>query len=461
MKLNKIFMAFAAMAMVGCSSEDFNDFAVNQAIDESGLVQLDENFVLAGAGEDDAITRTHWYVDGKKVKNVFLPIYSVNPSAGDYLSEDVNLTEAVGLCWLGNGAATTDVYTNYEFYHFGWLKDGAKKAELDECGNFANGVKYDEITFTAAAGAAGDEADPTNFTLPGGPIDKSGWTLDLNSGIYKTENKAIFGGKYVVYYPFNPDFKNAGTIPAVATTVFDAVPTTVGDPKLAKATFRYSTSSVDIEGGNQAANFGLENLSTLVQFRIVSGDATVPGTLIDQIVLYSAKEQLLKEVHLDASKIAAGVEDRTDLYVTEETKGTKTIVASSAGIVMNAKDKNANAFITVLPTKDPVEDLVILVHNKDLEGWATVNKAGTTFGDSKAKILEFSLKSGDFKKEYIAVDEASLIKARNEARTYVGGGADRTATIKVIGDVTLDECLRFFQSSCFSCFRLPLAISQR
>ena len=437
MKLNKIFMAFAAMAMVGCSSEDFNDFAVNQAIDESGLVQLDENFVLAGAGEDDATTRTHWWTDGIKVKNVFLPIYSVNPQKDEKLSEDVNLTEAVGLCWLGNGAATTDVYTNYEFYHFGWLKEGAKKAELDECGNFANGVKYDEITFTATAGAAGDEADPANFTLPNAPIDKSGWTLELNSGIYKTENKAIFGGKYVVYYPFNPDFKNAGTIPAVAKTTFDPVPLTVGDPELAKATFRYSTSSVDIEGGDQAANFGLQNLSTLVQLRINSKDDAAAGRTINQIVLYSAKEQLLKEVHLDASKIAAGVEANkgTDLYVTEGTKGTKTIVANATGLVTNVKNKHANAFITVLPTATAVEDLEILLHDADNGRWATVKKAGTTFVAGKAQIIDIDIKGGDFKSEFIAVDKASLLTALTEARPIAAG--DNPVTIEAIGDIAL------------------------
>ena len=435
MKLNKIFMALAAMAMVGCSSEDLNDFAVNQAIDESGLVQLDENFVLAGVGEGDATTRTHWDVPASgKVKNVFLPIYGATAPDGtktlDKFADFDENVEAVGLCWLGqNGGTDTDVYTNYEFYHFGWLNDGAKKAVF-ECDELTNGALYSEIVPTS--GTAGKEADPTKFTLPTPKCDGG---LDYNSGVYKTENKAIFGGKYVVYYPFNPDFKNQGTIPAVATTVFDAVPTTVGDPKLAKATFRYSTSSVDIEGGNQAANFGLQNLSTLVQFRIFTGNAAAGSKVIDQIVLYSAKEQLLKEVHLDASKIAAGVESNkgTELYVAEKSKGTKTIVANSAGITTDPTVNNhVNAFITVLPTTAAVEDLKVLVHNKSEKKWATysipANKA--QFKASAAQILDITLKSGDFKQDFIAVDEASLKTAVTEA-----DGLGKS--IQVIGDITI------------------------
>ena len=74
MKLNKIFMALAAMAMVGCSSEDVMDFTANQASEDSRMIQLDENFALAGVGEGDATTRTHWVQDASGLHNVFLPI---------------------------------------------------------------------------------------------------------------------------------------------------------------------------------------------------------------------------------------------------------------------------------------------------------------------------------------------------------------------------------------------------
>ena len=93
--------------------------------------------------------------------------------------------------------------------------------------------------------------------------------LNYNSGVYKTDNKAIFGGQYIVYYPFNKDFKEAGTIPAIAETTFNNVSEEFDTPELGKATFRYS-APVTIEGGNQAADFGLYNLSTLVQLRVAT-----------------------------------------------------------------------------------------------------------------------------------------------------------------------------------------------
>ena len=102
MKLNKISLVLAAMALVGCSSDDFSDFSANQTIDENGLVQLSPNFVLAGVGQDDATTRTHWNVVGGAVKNVFLPIYNAGAATGQSLDVAADLNrQAVGLCWLG------------------------------------------------------------------------------------------------------------------------------------------------------------------------------------------------------------------------------------------------------------------------------------------------------------------------------------------------------------------------
>jgi hypothetical protein len=442
MKLNKITLALAAMALVGCSSEDVSDFSANQTIDENGLVQLSPNFVLAGVGQDDATTRTHWNVVGGAVRNVFLPIYNGTAAAGDILSDAADLPrQSVGLCWLGQ-VPGTDVYTNYQFYHFGWLNNGATKAEF-ECDELTNGSLYSEIgdmlepgvTNGLVAATPGTEATPADF-VGAIPAKSSTVGLNYNSGIYKTDNKAIFGGDYIVYYPFNAEFKNAGTIPAAAVTTFPDVATVVGDPQLGEQTFRYS-GKVNIEGGAQASDFGLKNLSTLVQLKLITKNAAIGSKKIDQIVLYSAKEQLLKEAHLAADKIVAG-EEGTKLYVTEESKGTKTITVNATtggGITTDATVNNwKNAFITVLPV-DKVEDLVVLVHQKVLGGglWARYNMPNYQFKAGAAQVLELPLTSTDFKADYIAVDEASLINARNEARA--AGGAK---TITVIGDITLD-----------------------
>ena len=441
MKLNKIFMALAAMAVVGCSSDDLNVLAPEQqAAEDSQLIQLDPNFVIAGVGAEDNGTRTHWEkaASGALV-NKFLPTYTAGASFANLLYDNTtpansvaDLTaQAVGLCWLGNDAPGTNVYTNYQFYHFGWLNNGETVAKV-ECDELTNGAFYDEIT--ATAGTAGKEADETKFTLPSPKCDGG---LNYNSGVYKTDNKSIFGGKYVVYYPFNEDFKEIGTIPATAPTVFDKVSESFNTPELGKATFRYS-SPVEIKGGDQASDFGLYNLSSLVQLKVFAATAAdiTSGDKIDQIVLYSKKEQLLKQANLAADKIVAG-EKGEKLYAS--TEGTKTITANfTAAVDLKEKDNAAikSAYITVLPTT--VDDLVVLVHkvNGTNGTWARIEMPKTVFEAGKAKVLNVSVTKDDFKSEFIAVDEASLITARNEARLVAT--ATKPAKIEVIGDITLD-----------------------
>ena len=448
MKLNKILMALSAMAIVGCSSEDFNDPSVAQAIDDSSLVQLGENFVLAGVGEVDNTMRTHWENVGGSLVNKFLPIWATAPAGGNKIydggttSTDADLTaQAVGLCWLGNGAVGTDVYTNYEFYHFGWLNAGETSANF-ECGELTNGSMYDEIT-VAAGDAAGDEADETNFTLP---VKSAATGLNYNSGIYKTDNKAIFGGQYIVYYPYNENFKDAGTIPAAAVTNWAAAPTNLNSPELGQATFRYS-APVTIEGGNQAADFGLKNLSTLVRLRVAAptGDPFIGAKQIDQVVLFSESKQLLKQANLAADKIAAGKEG-AELYAS--TEGTKTIVANFTATALQATTTTplTTPYITVLPTT--VDDLVAFVHNATDGTWARVDLGSTEFKAGSAKALTITVASTDFKSEFIAVDEASLTTALTNARAVAT--AANPQTITVIGDITFDGPVPPATSKAFS-----------
>lgn len=433
MKLNKFLMALAATAIVGCTSEDLNDFGAKQAPEDSRLIELNSNFVLAGVGDQGVATRTHWEIAGGSLTNKFLPIWATAPTGGNKIyddgvtSKDADLLQqAVGLCWLGQGTVGTDVYTNYQFYHFGWLKTGETEAKF-ECDALTNGAMYDQIT-VAAGDAAGAEADETKFTVPAEVSP-----LNYNSGIYKTDNKAIFGGQYIVYYPFNEDFKEVGTIPAKAITAFDKVAQSYDDAKVGHATFRYS-APVTIKGGDQAGGFGLYNLSTLVQLRVSSPATTACSKTIDKIVLYSASGQLLKQANLAADQIVAGKKG-TELYA--ETEGTRVITATFTAPVAVKKtngtgsDKPISAYITVLPTT--VDDLAILVHSSDGK-WATVNKPGTVFDAGAARKIDITVVDGDFKADFIALDEASLRQARDEARAAGG-----KPVITVIGDITLDK----------------------
>ena len=447
MKLNKILMALSAMAIVGCSSEDFNDPSATQAIDDSRLIQLDENFVLAGVGVEGSTTRTHWVKTDEGLVNKFLPIWKSDATFKGTIDQNAVLeAQAVGLCWLGQNPGA-EVYTNYQFYHFGWLNNDKTKAEFN-CGDLENGSLYSEIT--VQKGTVDQEAVP-GTDWKDTDIPEKSWTkdkkdnLNYNSGIYKTDNKAIFGGQYIVYYPYNANFKDAGTIPATAVTEFGDVakstnaPTALTDSELGRATFRYS-APVKIEGGNQAADFTLKNLSALVQLRVAAPKGYKGDATFDKIVLYSEKKQLLKQANLAADKIAAGNEG-TELYT--ETEGTKTIVANLPKALTlfdtEAKDgdktKVVSAYITALPTT--VEDLVVFVHSNKLEKWAKVSLPNTVFKAGSAKRLDINVAEADFKADFIAVDEASLRQALNDAEKIAD--KDKPQTIQVIGDITLES----------------------
>jgi len=450
MKLNKLFIALAATAFVACSSDDLGDFSANQALEQdSRLVELSPNFAIAGVGVENATTRTHWEQDavsGALVNN-FLPIWATAP-AGGLISAYAKLEEqAVGLCWLGQ-TPNEKVYTNYQFYHFGWLNNGETEANV-ECNELMNGWLYKDVD-VAAGDAAGDEADPANFSANAAALAAKGgalvcpFNINYNSGVYKTDNKAIFGGKYIVYYPFNKDFNEAGTIPAEAKTLFTwniglykpvlaTGPNAWEAPELGKNTFRYS-SPVKIEGGDQAADFGLYNLSSLVRLRVAcpASDPAI-GDDIDQIVLWSKKELLLKQANLAADKIVAG-KTGADLYA--EKKGTKTITTNFVTTATSLDVKattTVSAYITVLPTT--VDDLVALVHNKTQKKWATVDMGKIEFEAGGGKVLDITVANADWKADYIAVDEASLTTALTEARAVAT--PTNPKAIKVIGDITL------------------------
>ena len=423
MKLNKILMAIAAMAMVGCSSDDVMDFTANQAPEDSRMIQLDENFAIAGVGVDNATTRTHWeQLADKSLINNFLSVLTADASAGAVLADVPRKDLSVGLCWVGQGGVP-EVYTNYQFYHFGWLETGEDEATI-ECDKLTNGAWYDEIEFTAD-NAAG-EADEANFGLIAAKPFVIG-DLNWNSGVYKTDNKAIFGGDYIVYYPFDETFNEVGTIPAKAKTSFVDATDNKEDTYLGEATFRYS-SPIHIGGGTKASGFGLRNLSALVNLKVKGNSA---GVKIDKIVLWSKNEQLLAQANLDATKIVAG-KTGTELYAEGSTVGAKTIVAAlkTHAEVVDATD-GVSTYITVLLTT--VEDLVAYVHNEDGK-WAKIVIGSYEFKPSSGHAVIINVKPEDFKAQYIAVDQASLEDAIAEVGTA-------KATIEVIGDITLENNL--------------------
>lgn len=447
-------LALAALA-AGCSQDEFETINGGTNDNQAGLIELSENFMIGGAGVGDATTRTHWDLDGNTLTNVYMPIaVSVdgnNEIAVNGATPQLVLAPSIGLCWLGQ-TPNDQVYTNYEFYHNGWLGKNQENAIFDECDDaiLTNGWLYSDLSI-AAAGTDGEEiaTKASDFTeVNGGKEDAQGKALaiadmNLNSGVYKTCNKAIFGGDYIAYYPYNPDFKDAGTIPATSVVAFtDLNRNDAANLAIAENTFRYSNVA-SIDGGQMAKGFGFNNLSGVIRLVLKSASSSAEknysGKSINKVLLYSPSSKFLTEVHLSAAKIAAGAKG-TELYASKDATS-KTIVAdmasgqelSIAGAAANAATTNATIYLTALPTT--VDDLTVLVQETNGK-WAEskVGSVNIAAGEGTEIVAKFS---GKFEDVYYAVDQASLDAAITKINAGTAPTAQKPATIRVLGDITL------------------------
>lgn len=447
-------LALAALA-AGCSQDEFETINGGTNDNQAGLIELSENFMIGGAGVGDATTRTHWDLDGNTLTNVYMPIaVSANGNnqiavAAEGATPQLVLAPSIGLCWLGQ-APNDQVYTNYEFYHNGWLGKNQENAIFDECDDavLTNGWLYSDLSI-AATKADGEEiaTKASEFKeVNGGKVDAQNKKLalkdmNLNSGVYKTCNKAIFGGDYIAYYPYNPDFKDAGTIPATSVVAFTGLKKNdAASLAIAENTFRYSNVA-SIDGGQMAKGFGFNNLSGVIRLVLKSAsssaDKNYGNMKINKVLLYSPSSKFLTEVHLSAAKIAAGAKG-TALYASTDATS-KTIVAdmatgqelSIAGASANASTTGSQIYLTALPTT--VDDLTVLVQETNGK-WAEskVGSVNIAAGEGTEIVAKFS---GKFDDVYYAVDQASL----DAALRKIGTSAESTkkATIRVLGDITL------------------------
>lgn len=462
MRTKFVLTSFAlAAALVGCTEDELTTTNANVE-SQSGMIELGENFMIGAVGVKDATTRTHWELKDGALMNVYSPI-AVSADGNNQIpitaggSKLVN-APSIGLCWIGESIGDK-VYTNYEFFHNGWLGKDETTAIFDPCdaGVLKNGWLYSDLSLGASSAAVVDGAEAvTAAWLSSGDITSSNTKyingddsknalnladMNLNTGVYKTKNQTIFGGDYIAYYPYNPNFKDAGTIPANSNVVFtDLYKNKPEDFKLAENTFRY-TNVVSIVGGDQAKGFGFKNLSGVIRLVLKSKSNSALAETVDKILLYSASSAFKKQVRLSAAKISAGTTG-TDLYAaTDETSKTilaqmetsqalSIVAANATGATLN----DATVYLTALPTT--VSDLVILAHEKTSGKWAEYAVGNTEIPAGAGKEIVASFASDDFKTVYYAVDQATLATAISEC-SAASLSADKTASIKVLGDIVL------------------------
>ena len=452
MKTKVVLTSFALAAATGslfvaCNNEDF--VTENGAIEQSGMIELSENFMISAAGVDNASTRTHWELNQNGgLTNAYIPVVAVG-TGNNTLGGSSVIAPSIGLCWIGTAGAGEQVYTNYEFFHNGWLAKG-ETAKFDPCDDskLTNGWLYSDLKFATAASSTnpGEEVfnEVSDLVQASGitsKTDAEGNTLiveddlDLNSGVYKTCNKAIFGGQYIAYYPYNADFKDAGAIPATSVVEFNEMKKNdATDLQLSDNTFRY-TNVATINGGTQAEGFGFKNLSGVVRVVLKSADNADLTQKIKTVMLYSPSSAFVKEVLLSPAKIAAGAAG-TDLY-SKVTATNKTIVVNMATselltVTKEGKDES-KVYLTALPAK--ISDLTVMVQAED-DTWAECEIGDFEIAAGQGKELVATYSAKDFKSVYYAVDQTTLNAAITKC-SAAGLSATKKATIKVLGDITL------------------------
>lgn len=429
MKTRNLFLALALPAtFAACSNEEFMD---NNAVPaENNLVELGEGFVLTGQGSDETSTRGVW---GTDLTWSWLPtILADENGANSMLGAKNVIADEIGLCWTGElpdgtGSISNMVYTNYQFLHNGWLAEGQDAAKFDECTLvLENGKLYKDVD----AGSLDENSDiaaiksqlaasANKVSIEGADIE-----LNLNTGIFTTSNKAIFGGSYIVYYPYNGNFADAASLPAVSPVEYSGVTTgEVSAAHVAENTFMVGYAR-NLIGGSQASKFGVNPLSAIISLQLKQTGATKN---ITKVALWS-QDGFVTSVGLDASKIKSmGAAGGEALYV-EGTKKTASTIVATLNSPTTLGATATKIYLPILPTT--AKDLKVILYTATETAVIDLGK-DYTFKAAQGAVVSVEMDADDFKTDaLIAVDAASL-------KSAVEGNYSKATNVTVIGDITL------------------------
>lgn len=431
MKAKSLFLTLTLpMAFAACSNEEFIEN--NATPSNDNLVELGEGFVLTGQGMKSSTTRGVWDKINNDLIWGWLPEILDNAGNSKLGTLDVN-ADRIGLCWTGElpdgtGSIGSMVYTNYEFLHDGWLYEEEDVANIDPClQTLSNGKRYSEIDGTGldkTSGFAAIKAQLTGLANQG----SNGEVLNLNSGVFKTQNKAIFGGSYIVYYPYNGQFIDAASLPAVSPVAYDVDKVNdVNARYVADNTFLVGYAQ-NLIGGDQVSKFGLNPLSGIISLQLKQ-EGTGTAKTITKVALWS-QDGFVTSVGLDASKIKSmQAKGGEALYVEGTKKTASTIIANLPSLTLSTAYEKI--YLPVLP--NVAKDLKVIAYASD-ESVAIISLGKDyTFKPAQSTVIHVDMKDNDFKKDVlVAVDAASLKNAV---------GVTAPVNVTVIGDITLENNL--------------------
>ena len=476
MKTNKILLfSLAAAMMAGCADDEY---IINNGVN-GGSEGLNGKLVeagLLGVARDNGDAETRVY--SPEGKFVWMPTELGN---GGALTAN-RLNQKVGLCWTGrdaDGYGATEqlsekVYTNYEFEHVGWLDQAASAPITNPCavnelmnGAFIVGEGDPEASFGGNY-TGGNEvvkarfnkyyygAKEGRYTATG--HEESTGVLDLDRGVFKTNNASVFQGEYLVYYPYTKAFTK-GQILANLPQTFTVDVTK--DRYAAASDSSFSIGYIkQYNGGSSAAGLDAKTLNGFLIVKLynasLSGNAAADKT-IKKVVFYSESTNgIVYRQDLNAKKCVEDLADNGkidykngELFIDNANKKvTNALVANMVtGVTEGATIKGTIGEPTkpaeytwvalpVLPQK--IEGLkVILIDGEDKSLEIDMSTQGqiTSYG---TQIKEINLYGQEFKNEYLAVDERSFISAMAKIKESGSKSINKYANkVKLLRDIEL------------------------
>ena len=448
----KIFTySLAVAAMLASCNDDFQNIeSINSANGTKG--KLVEAGLLGLNATVDAETRALNPVGGF----VWMP---ETLAEGGTLG-DPRTNQRVGLCWTGvnnenaefGAIATpgTNVFTNYEYEHVGWMEKGATDVDFNECnggitnGAFIVGERPNDECFEALFG--GDFATPASprwnayyYGATEGKSAKEGNpALNLGSGIFKTDNASVFEGQYVVYFPYTDKFTK-GAIIANTPDKFDVSHDVDLWDASSKSAFQLGYIS-HYAGGNRATNFQTANYSNFLRIK----DNAHLGDLVDQdvmtVIVYSPTQGIIYQKGVDAASVVAARQagDMTQVKQvnTDKDAETNAIFANLSetidGVEMNYAQISDGEDIAILPMHpQSFSDLAIILINKDdLSQYHEIGAVTLNAGKGKQILVDTD---AEWKPIYYAVDEPTFAYAVNK----IHASNNKDAEIRILRNIEM------------------------
>ena len=475
MKTSKfLFAAAFAASLVGCQDDTF---VSNDANNNAGLKGKLVKSGLLGIGRsaDNASTRAY-SVDGQFI---WMPtgLTEDGKITTDLITGVARSNQRIGFCWTGMNnqepeysaatALSQKVYTNYEFEHVGWLDEDATGVERDECAPFAllNGgyivgeTKNNDVADWQTSAYTSEKGNGTGTkyqtgvsakSYPIGTYQNNKGTLNLGSGLFKTENSDVFEGEYLVYFPYNDGFTK-GQIIAAQPDHFDI---NVAENRFTTLS-RYAFSIGRVghyAGGQSLEKINTRTLSSFAGVKLYDSSVNGGETKIKKVIFYANENGFVFKKDLDAKKcieaLKTGARLDESVYYNGEGENPTATKAADVNAIYATLSNGTDEYATVISKNEvkvyfpvlpqTIKGLtVVLINEKDKS--YVYNAGDVKFESGKDNSIAIDLNGAEFQNKYMVVDEETLFSAMENIKD--AKGTDEEYTIQLLRDVRIENVM--------------------